>query len=96
MKSVVSSLQQVQIKPSTQGSLQCQKEEKRFSPTQAQEEHAETDLPFLSKVCTLAAIKNVAEGWKYSVHRSKPRAESAFLRTLFMYQDRLLLEFALP
>lgn len=58
MISVVSSLQQEQIHPSTQGSLQLQEEEKRSSPTQAQEEHTEADLPSHSEVYTLAAIKD--------------------------------------
>lgn len=47
MKSVVSSLLEEQIKPSTQAGLQLQKGDKRFLPSQAQEEHQETKSTLL-------------------------------------------------
>lgn len=60
MKSVVSSLLEEQLRPSTQVSLQLQKGDKRFSPTQAQEEHQEIKSTSYSKIWTRAGIKDNA------------------------------------
>lgn len=60
MKSLVSSLLEEQIRLSTQVSLQLQKGDKRFSPTQAQEEHQEIKSTSYSKIWMQAGIKDNA------------------------------------
>ncbi|CAO2585694.1 hypothetical protein LEMLEM_LOCUS3679, partial [Lemmus lemmus] len=60
MKSVVSSHLEDQIRPSTQVSLQLQKGDKRFSPTQAQEEHQEIKSTLLLQDLETSSIENNA------------------------------------